>query len=115
MGERERVERGLDGRKRKKGHGALGKTAIPFLSLDSEHEREAGRPRPMAAAPPRGSAAAADRGKTERGTRATYPGLTLVGDGLWRWLRSEEWAAAEVSGGGANGGARECCGGLVVR
>jgi hypothetical protein len=74
---RERIEKGARWKEKKEGQGAFGKTAISFLFLDLEQGREAGRPRPTAAAAPRGSAAAGDRGKMERGTRATYPGSHL--------------------------------------
>jgi hypothetical protein len=116
---RERIEKGARWKEKKEGQGAFGKTAISFLFLDLEQGREAGRPRPTAAAAaPRGSAAAGDRGKRRGGRGLPIPALTLVGDDLWRWLRGEEWAAAEVSGGSANGGgggAREGCGGSMVR
>jgi hypothetical protein len=61
---------------------------------------------------------AGDRGK-RRGDRGDLnPVLTLGWGCLWRRLRGEECAAEEVSGDGSIGGgagAREGCGGSVVR
>jgi hypothetical protein len=60
------------------------------------------RPAPVIAGAP-GSVAARGRGKRRGGHGLPIPVLTLVGDGLWRWLHSKERLAAEVGGGGANG------------
>jgi hypothetical protein len=64
-----------------------------------------------------GSAAAGGRGKRRGGRGLPISALTLVGGVLWRWLHGKERLAAEVGGGGANGGtggAREHCWGSMM-
>jgi hypothetical protein len=75
------------------------------------------RPAPVIAGAP-GSAVAGGRGKRRGEQGLLIPALTLVGGGLWMWLRGEERTTTVVNGGGANGGgggARESCGGSVAR
>jgi hypothetical protein len=115
---RERIGGGLGGRKRKKGQGALGKTPVPFLSSIQNwggRQGSLGRQRQRR---PEGRRRPGIGENGEGGRGLPIPTLTLVGDGLWRWLRGEEWAAAKFSGDGTNGGGggtMECCGGSVVR
>jgi hypothetical protein len=99
-----------------KGERAGGKGKTPFFfPRFRTGEGDRGDLSRRRAAAPQGSAAAGGRGKW-RGDRGDLNHmLTLGWDCLWRRLRSWEWVAAEVSGGGAiggGGGARKGCGGV---
>jgi hypothetical protein len=91
---------------KEKGQGPSSKTVIPFLpsvqNRGGDWWRPAGRLRRLPAS--RGSTAAGDRGKRKRGRGLSTSVLTLVGDGLRRWLHGKGRPTVEVVGGGADGG-----------
>jgi hypothetical protein len=112
--EREGVEEGLGGRKRRKDRGLLAKPSSPsslrFRTEGGNWGRPAGRLRRLPAS--RGSTAAGHRGKRKRAARAIYSGAHLGWGGLRTWLRGKGRPAVEVVGSGADGGgggALGCC------
>jgi hypothetical protein len=96
----------LGGGKRREDRGLLAKPSSPsslrFRTEGRNWGRPAGRLRRLPAS--RGSTAAGDRGKGRGGRGLSTPVLTLVGDGLRRWLRGKGRPAVEVVGGGTDGG-----------